>query len=61
MWRAFYDERNRCLDYQQPNVLNLDGSAQRLYPQCLACSLKQGCDVGRLKAHNEAIMPISSP
>lgn len=52
---------NLCLDDQHPNALNLDGSAQWLYPQCVACSLRQSWNVGRLKVHNEAIMPISSP
>jgi hypothetical protein len=33
---------NFVLDHQPPTALNLFGSAQRLYPQCLACSSRQG-------------------
>jgi hypothetical protein len=33
---------NFVLDHQPPNALNLSGGAQRLYPQCLTCSLRQG-------------------
>jgi hypothetical protein len=33
---------NYVLDHQPPTALNLFGSAQRLYPQCLACSWRQG-------------------
>jgi hypothetical protein len=33
---------NYVLDHQPPTALNLFGSAQRLYPQCLACSRLQG-------------------
>jgi hypothetical protein len=33
---------NFVLDHQPPNALSLSGSAQRLYPQCLTCSWRQG-------------------
>jgi len=33
---------NPVLDHQPPNALNPYGRAQRLYPQCLTCSLRQG-------------------
>lgn len=33
---------NFCLDHQTPNALNFGGRAQRLYPQCLGCSSRQG-------------------
>jgi hypothetical protein len=33
---------NYVLDHQPPTALNLFGSAQRLYPQCVACSRQQG-------------------
>ncbi|MBI5130394.1 MAG: hypothetical protein HZA66_13205 [Rhodopseudomonas palustris] len=39
---------NFCLDHQEPNGLNFDGRAQRLYPQCLSCSLRQGYYVQQL-------------
>jgi hypothetical protein len=29
-------------DHQPPNALNQSGGLQRLYPQCLTCSLRQG-------------------
>jgi hypothetical protein len=33
---------NFVADHQIPNALNPEGRAQRLYPQCLTCSLRQG-------------------
>jgi hypothetical protein len=33
---------NFVCDHQPPNALNILGDAQRLYPQCLSCSLRQG-------------------
>ena len=33
---------NYVLDHQPPTGLNLFGGAQRLYPQCLTCSNRQG-------------------
>jgi hypothetical protein len=33
---------NYVLDHQPPNALNVFGVEQRLYPQCLSCSLRQG-------------------
>ena len=35
-------------DHQPPSGLNIFGSAQRIYPQCLACSLRQGGAVMRI-------------
>lgn len=40
---------NFVLDHQDPSALNSTGLAQRLYPQCLSCSLKQGGYVNALK------------
>jgi hypothetical protein len=37
------------LDHQPPNGLNYSGAAQRLYPQCLTCSLRQGNWIMRYK------------
>jgi len=39
---------NFCLDHQRPTALNFDGRAQRLYPQCLGCSSRQGSYVRQL-------------
>jgi RHS repeat-associated protein len=36
---------NWVLDHQDPTGVNLSGAPQRLFPQCLACSRKQGGDV----------------
>ncbi|MGA8499656.1 MAG: hypothetical protein WB764_29525 [Xanthobacteraceae bacterium] len=33
---------NYVLDHQPPSALNVFGVEQRLYPQCLSCSLRQG-------------------
>jgi hypothetical protein len=33
---------NFVLDHQPPNALNRSGEAQRLFPQCLTCSRRQG-------------------
>jgi RHS repeat-associated protein len=33
------------LDHQPPSRLNFDNLPQRLYPQCLSCSLRQGGEV----------------
>jgi hypothetical protein len=33
---------NFVCDHQPPNAINIPGEAQRLYPQCLSCSLRQG-------------------
>ncbi len=35
-------------DHQPPSGLNIFGSPQRIYPQCLACSLRQGGAVMRI-------------
>jgi hypothetical protein len=40
---------NFVIDHQPPTALNSAGLAQRLYPQCLSCSLKQGGYVSYLK------------
>jgi hypothetical protein len=37
------------LDHQPPTGLNYNGAAQRLYPQCLTCSLRQGNWIMRYK------------
>ncbi|MBM3529056.1 MAG: hypothetical protein FJX62_13285 [Alphaproteobacteria bacterium] len=37
------------LDHQYPTALISPGTAQRLYPQCLSCSLRQGGSVQQLK------------
>jgi hypothetical protein len=37
------------IDHQKPSALNKNGRAQRLYPQCLHCSWRQGGYVGGLK------------
>lgn len=37
------------LDHQPPTGLNYSGAAQRLYPQCLTCSLRQGNWIMRYK------------
>ncbi|MBK8008457.1 MAG: phage portal protein [Rhizobiales bacterium] len=37
------------IDHQKPSALNKNGRAQRLYPQCLRCSWRQGGHVGGLK------------
>jgi hypothetical protein len=29
-------------DHQPPTALNSNNSAQRLFPQCVTCSLRQG-------------------
>jgi hypothetical protein len=34
-------------DHQLPSRLNPEGRAQRLFPQCLSCSLRQGGEVSR--------------
>lgn len=39
---------NYVLDYQIPSALNHVGRAQRLYPQCITCSGRQGAFVKRL-------------
>lgn len=33
---------NFVADHQPPSALNRTGASQRLYPQCLTCSLRQG-------------------
>jgi hypothetical protein len=38
---------NFVLDHQRASRLNLEGSAQRLFPQCLSCSARQGGEVTR--------------
>jgi hypothetical protein len=38
---------NYVLDHQPPNALNIFGAEQRLYPQCLSCSLRQGLWISR--------------
>lgn len=35
-------------DHQPPNKLNPSGGQQRLYPQCLSCSRRQGGEVNRV-------------
>lgn len=40
---------NFVLDHQDPTGLNQPGRPQRLYPQCLTCSLRQGGNVNALK------------
>ncbi len=40
---------NFLLDHQRPSALNPSGQTQRLYPQCLACSRRQGGWVNKLK------------
>jgi hypothetical protein len=40
---------NFVIDHQPPSALNSTGLAQRLYPQCLSCSLKQGGFVNSLR------------
>jgi hypothetical protein len=40
---------NFVCDHQPPNALNIPGDAQRLYPQCLSCSLRQGGWIRYLK------------
>jgi hypothetical protein len=40
---------NFVIDHQPPSALNSSGLAQRLYPQCLSCSLKQGGFVNSLR------------
>jgi hypothetical protein len=40
---------NFVIDHQVPNALNEAGRAQRLYPQCVSCSVSQGGRVGSLK------------
>jgi hypothetical protein len=40
---------NWVLDHQDPTGLNSSNRAQRLYPQCLFCSLRQGGWVKKLK------------
>jgi len=40
---------NFVIDHQLPSALNPVGRAQRLYPQCLSCSLTQGGWVNSLK------------
>ena len=37
------------LDHQPPTGINVNSAAQRLYPQCLGCSRKQGGDVNSWK------------
>jgi hypothetical protein len=39
---------NFVLDHQTPSALNWEGAAQRLYPQCKACSDAQGLGIIRL-------------
>jgi hypothetical protein len=34
-------------DHKPPNKLNPPGGSQRLYPQCLACSRRQGGEVNK--------------
>lgn len=41
--------RNFVADHQPPTALNFSGAAQRLYPQCLACSYRQGGWVKELR------------
>jgi len=36
-------------DHQPPSALNRSGEPQRLYPQCISCSRRQGGEVNRLK------------
>jgi RHS repeat-associated protein len=40
---------NAVLDHQPPTGVNENNAAQRLYPQCLACSRRQGGDVNAWK------------
>ena len=40
---------NFVRDHQHPNALILDGRAQRIFPQCIVCSRKQGGYVTSLK------------
>jgi len=40
---------NFVADHQPPTALNFFGAAQRLYPQCLSCSMRQGGWVTKLK------------
>jgi len=40
---------NFVADHQPPTALNLRNSSQRLYPQCIDCSLRQGGWVNQLK------------
>jgi hypothetical protein len=40
---------NFVIDHQPPSALNSTGLAQRLYPQCLSCSLRQGGFVNSLR------------
>jgi hypothetical protein len=38
---------NFALDHQPPTALNPSGGPQRLYPQCISCSQRQGGEVLR--------------
>lgn len=40
---------NFVADHQPPTALSAPGNAQRLYPQCLACSVRQGGWVRQLR------------
>jgi hypothetical protein len=40
---------NYILDHQPPSALNWKGLSQRIYPQCLTCSLRQGGRVNQFK------------
>jgi hypothetical protein len=40
---------NFVADHQPPTALNYSGAAQRLYPQCVLCSARQGGWVKQLK------------
>jgi RHS repeat-associated protein len=50
---------NWVKDHQPPTALAKPGEEQRLYPQCLACSNKQGGEVN--KAKNHANMDAEAP
>jgi hypothetical protein len=42
----------RVADHQPPTALNFRNSPQRLYPQCIDCSVRQGGWVNQIKRGN---------